>query len=145
MLMKSNRFWIETLALGTAIACGCALLIAILAAAGAAITQSASAEVQQSANSSNLSAPDAGRSQTFEGMVTCSRCGAKHSAAIGKTAGDCTRVCVHGGAAFALIEGERTYTLEGDLAAIKQVAGERARVVGEIRGNTIQVASIVAI
>jgi hypothetical protein len=141
--MKSNRFWIETLALGTAIACGCALLIAILAAAGAAVTQPASAEVQQSTDP-HVSTPVSRGSQAFEGMVTCSRCGAKHSAAIGKSAGDCSRECVHAGAAFALIDGEQTYTLDGDLAAIKKVAGQRARVLGEIHGNTIQVASITA-
>ncbi len=32
----------------------------------------------------------------------------------GKTAGDCARMCVHGGAAFALVDGDKTYLLDGD-------------------------------
>jgi hypothetical protein len=134
--MGTNRVWIETVALGTAIACALALLIATLAAATIAVTGSP--------ESAQTPEPAFIPSRTFEGMVTCSRCGAKHSAALGKTASDCTRQCVHGGAAFDLVDGDRTYTLEGDLTVFKKVAGQRARVVGSIRGNTIKVASIVA-
>ena len=134
--MKKNGFWIETVALGTAIACALALLIATLAAATVAVT--GSAESLQGADSTSV------QPHTFEGMVTCSRCGAKHSTTLGKTAADCTRECVHMGATFTLIDGEQTYALEGDLSAFKKVAGERARVVGEISGNTIRVSSIAA-
>lgn len=140
--MRANRIWIETLALGTAIACACALLIATLAAATAALTQPANAEVSQTTDDSPKAETVAEQPRAFEGMVTCSRCGAKHSAAMGKTASDCTRQCVHGGSAFALVDGERTYTLDGDLNALKKVAGQRTRLMGAIRGNTIQVASI---
>jgi hypothetical protein len=134
--MKANRFWIETMALGTAIACALALLIATLAGATAAVT--GNGEPRQTA----ASTPPVAR--TFEGMVACSRCGAKHSAAMGKTAADCTRQCVHIGANFALIDGDRTYTLEGDLSALKRVAGQRAHVVGTLHGNTILVSSVAA-
>jgi len=75
-------------------------------------------------------------------MVTCSRCGAKHSANLGKTAGDCTRQCVHGGATFALVDGDKTYALDGDVSVLKSVAGQRARVVGVVRGHTIKVSSV---
>jgi hypothetical protein len=146
--MKANRFWIETVALGTTIACACALLIATLTAGTAALIRSADAEVTQTAGAPQT----AGAAQTaqvtpeplriFEGMVTCSRCGAKHSAALGKAASDCTRQCVHAGASFALVEDERTYVLGGDLAALKKVAGQRATLRGTLRGNTIQVASV---
>jgi hypothetical protein len=75
-------------------------------------------------------------------MITDAHCGAKHSAAIGKAAADCVRVCVHGGEQFALIDGEAIYLLDGDLVALKKVAGERVRIVGTLSGNKISVASV---
>src|SRR5579863_10614169 len=90
--MKSNRFWLEIVALGTSIAFVLALLIATLGAAAASLAGPPESSAAQQ--------------QTHDGMVTCSRCGAKHSAELGKTAADCTRLCVHGGAAFLLVDGE---------------------------------------
>ncbi len=146
--MKANRFWIEIVALGTAIACALALLIATLGAAAVAVaehsksghTQSRPGEAKPAAESSSASALQ----QTHEGMVTCSRCGAKHSADLDKTAGDCTLQCVRGGATFALVDGDKTYVLDGDLALLERVAGQRARIVGTVRGNTITVSSTAA-
>jgi hypothetical protein len=140
--MKANRVWIETVTLGTTIACACALLIATFAAGTAALTRSADAEIAQTAGTTQTNEATSEPLRIFEGMVTCSRCGAKHSAALGKAASDCTRQCVHAGASFALVEDERTYVLSGDLAALKKVAGQRATLRGTLRGNTIQVASV---
>lgn len=121
--MKIHRCWIEIVLVGTVVACILALLIAALGAAAAATEKST------------------GR-QTYEGVITCSRCGARHSAEIGKTAADCTRVCVHGGATFALVDGDSTYLLEGDLSALKRVAGQRTSVIGTVSGKTIRVSSV---
>jgi hypothetical protein len=129
--VKANRVCIEIVALGSAIACALGLLIATL---GGEPGQAEAAQARESPSD---------RQQTHEGMVTCSRCGAKHSPDLGKTADDCTRQCVRGGAAFALVDGDKTYTLHGDLQLLKRVAGQRARVVGVVRGNTIKVASVV--
>src|ERR1700674_535166 len=85
------------------------------------------------------------QSQTYEGVVTDTHCGAKHSAAIGKTAADCTRACVHGGEEFALVDGDTIYKLDGDQMLMKRVAGQRARVVGTLDGNKLKVISISAI
>jgi hypothetical protein len=57
---------------------------------------------------------------------------------------NCTRVCVHSGEHFALVDGDKTYSLEGQEAALKRLAGERIRIVGALNGNTISVASIAA-
>ena len=81
--------------------------------------------------------------QTYDGIITDTRCGAKHSATVGMSAADCTRSCVHSGEGFALVDGETTYRLKGDQAALKRVAGERVKVVGRLDGNTISVASVV--
>ena len=143
--MKIKLFWIEIVALGSAIACALALLIATLGAAAVAI--GGSPQTGQPGSRQAQSGPTqsaSSRRQIYEGMVTCSRCGAKHSAELGKTAGDCTRQCVHGGATFALVDGDKTYVLDGELQSLKRVAGQRARIVGVLRGNTIKVSSVVA-
>jgi hypothetical protein len=134
---RTDRIWIEILALGTAIACAIALLIAALSTASG-VALGALAPPQASATSTTSGA------RTYEGMVTCSRCGARHSADFGKTAADCARICVRGGAAFALIDGDRTYVLDGDLAELKRFAGRRARIIGIANGKTIKVSSIAA-
>jgi hypothetical protein len=132
--MKLQRIWIEIVLLAAAIACGLALLFAGVGAAASA----AVGEVGQ-----NESTPTS-EQRTYEGMVTCSRCGAKHAAALGQTATTCVRVCVRDGAHFALVEPDATYVLEGDSIALKLVAGRRARIVGNLTGQTIKVASVAA-
>ena len=64
--------------------------------------------------------------KSYDGVITDTRCGAKHSAAIGKTAADCTLVCIHGGEQFALVDGETVYSLEGETVQLKRVAGRSA-------------------
>jgi len=133
--MKKHRIWVEILVFGTLIACALAVLFATLGAvAGAAVT------VVQPQMQQTEEQPTA-RERTFEGMVTCSRCGARHSAAIGKTADVCVRTCVHDGGSFVLVDADSTYTLEGDMMALKKLAGQRARIVGTLSGKTIKISS----
>jgi hypothetical protein len=144
--MKPNRFGIEIIALGTSIAFAVALLIATLGAATAGLSGPPMLGQGGEAVPAAQTAPaaSAGPSQVFEGMVTCSRCGAKHSAKMGTNASDCARRCVHSGASFALVDGDNTYVLDGDMSALKKFAGERARVTGVRQGNTIRVSSVAA-
>jgi uncharacterized low-complexity protein len=81
--------------------------------------------------------------ETHEGMVTDTKCGAKHSANIAKNASDCVRICVHGGANFALLDGDAAYVLNGDLDQVKKLAGQRAKITGALNGNTIEVANAI--
>jgi hypothetical protein len=128
--MKTKHVWVEIVLLGTAVALALALLFASLgAAAWVAVGHAAQAS------------PPVG-SQSFEGMITCSRCGARHQPALDRSASTCVRVCVHEGANFALIHDEIIYLLEGDPDSLKRVAGQRARIVGTRTGNTIRVALI---
>jgi hypothetical protein len=131
MPKPASRFWVDILITSTA--CGLALLIATLGAAAGTVAQdpSPSADV-----------PSA--QQTYEGMITDTKCSAKHKASIAKSAADCVRVCVHGGEKFAIVVGEQTYVLDGDLALLKKSAGQRASVVGTLNGNTITVSSVVS-
>ncbi len=128
-----TTFWVGTIALVSAIACVLALGIAALGAiAGTAVA------------APTLNQPDteAGTQKSYDGMITDTRCGAKHSAAIGKTAADCTLACVHGGEQFALVDGETVYTLEGETVQLKRVAGQRVRIIGALKGNKLSVISI---
>jgi hypothetical protein len=150
--MQRNRLWIEIIALGSAIALGVALLIASLGAVAGAFSTPESAqaaeprpaEPQSAEAQSQAAQPPVETARVYEGMVTCSRCGAKHSPRLDQSAANCVRRCVRTGAGFALIDGDTTYELEGDLTVLKTVAGERARVTGFAHGGKIRVSSVSA-
>lgn len=132
-MMRTHRIWIEIVIFGSGIACALALLFAMIGAtAGAAVGQ------MMAADSVTRS------SRAYEGMVTCNHCGARHSAKLGQSASTCVRVCVHGGAQFALVNAESVYLLDGSMDELKRTAGQRAKIVGNLEGNTISVLSVVA-
>lgn len=136
--MRRKRLWIEIIALATAIACAIAVLLATLGAATAGL---AATPAQNPAASPAKHALKPVGLRTYEGMITCTRCGARHAAALGDNAGDCARQCVHNGAKFALIDGDTTYQLDGDATLLKKFAGERARITGVAQGNVIKVST----
>jgi hypothetical protein len=146
--MQRNRFWIEIIALGTMIACALALLIATLGAGAAAMggqdvsVAPPQTSPVQAAPQANASQANNGPAQTYQGMITCSHCGAKHPAKLGGAAASCTLACVHSGAAFALIDGEKVYQLNGDLNLLKRFAGQRAEITGFAHGSTIEVSTV---
>ncbi|PYX34505.1 MAG: hypothetical protein DMG80_02010 [Acidobacteria bacterium] len=84
--------------------------------------------------------------QTMTGKVSDSMCGAKHQMA-GNDA-SCTRTCVKGGSKYALVVGDKVYTLEtADKTALDKLdefAGASAKVTGEVKGDTITVKSVAA-
>src|SRR5271165_1832270 len=88
----------------------------------------------------------AGKSQTLTGEVSDAMCGAKHEMP-GKAA-DCTRGCIKHGSKYALVVGDKVYTLEtSDQAALDKLndlAGAKAKVTGEVDGTTITVKSVAA-
>ena len=131
--MRYHRFWIEIVLLASAAALALALLIATLGAAAAA--------TDRERDSSQLNPSG---TTSFEGMITCSRCGARHSATLDRSASTCVRVCVHAGAGFALVNADATYLLDGDMSVLKKLAGQRARVTGTRDGQMIKVISAVS-
>ncbi len=88
----------------------------------------------------------AAKPESFTGEVGDVMCGAKHEMA-GSNA-DCTRECVKQGSKYALISGDKVYTLETkDKAALDQLdslAGKQATVTGNANGTTIQVTAVKA-
>ena len=88
----------------------------------------------------------AGKLQTLTGEVSDAMCGAKHEMP-GKAA-DCTRGCIQHGSKYALVVGDKVYILEtSDKAALDKLndlAGAKAKVTGEVAGDTITVKSVAA-
>jgi hypothetical protein len=70
-------------------------------------------------------------------------CGKKHMMP-GKTAAECTRECVKSGSDFALVVGDKLYTLKGDKTSIDKFAGANVIVKGKTNGSTVTVESIKA-
>ncbi len=83
--------------------------------------------------------------QTFTGTVSDAMCGAKHM--MPGNPAECTRACIKNGSAYALVVGDKVYTLDADASqkdALDKLAGESATVSGSLDGNTIKVASVSA-
>jgi hypothetical protein len=95
---------------------------------------------------SALPALAAGKSQTLTGQVSDAMCGAKHQMA--GNAAACTRSCVKQGSKYALVVGDKVYTLQtSDKAALDQLndlAGAKVKVTGEVSGDSITVQSVTA-
>jgi len=89
----------------------------------------------------------AGSPQAFTGEVSDAMCGAKHSE--GNLApADCVRACVQKGANYALVVGDKVYTLDTKdqavSAELNKLAWQQAKVTGTANGDTISVKSVTA-
>ncbi len=80
--------------------------------------------------------------QTFTGVVTDDMCGKKHTMMPGKPDSECIRACAKAGSKYALLVGDKVYALKGDVKQIDHFAGKKAKVTGDVSGNTITLASI---
>jgi len=84
--------------------------------------------------------------QTFTGKISDTMCGAKHHEGIPPA--DCVRACVSHGAKYALVVGDKVYTLDtsdqATLGQLNKLAWEEAKVTGTANGDTISVKSITA-
>ncbi len=79
--------------------------------------------------------------QEFSGVITDSRCGARHLRNSGRSSAECVRACVRRGAKYILVDGDVTYILGGDSQLWEDMAGERVRVTGSLDGDVVTVAS----
>jgi hypothetical protein len=84
--------------------------------------------------------------QTFTGKVSDAMCGAKHTEGLAPAA--CVRACVKKGAKYALVVGDKVYTLDtsdqATLDTLNKLAWEQAKVTGTADGATISVKSVTA-
>ncbi len=81
--------------------------------------------------------------KTLTGTVSDAMCGKKHMMK-NETAAQCTRECVKEGSDYALVVGDKVYTLKGDKAAIDKFAGANVVVKGNATGTVVTVDSIKA-
>ena len=84
------------------------------------------------------------QTMTLKGVVTDQMCGAHHMMA-GASAAKCTRECVGMGSPYALVVGDKVYTLQASAAVKKELyalAGAPAVVKGTVSGMNVQVASV---
>ena len=89
------------------------------------------------------SAKKASGNQTLTGVVSDSMCGAHHMM---ENAADCARACISKGSKYALVVGDKVYTLDTDdkaaLDELNKHAGDKAKVTGTVNGDNIQVSSV---
>ena|ERR1700730_1473363 len=85
--------------------------------------------------------------QTFTGKVSDAMCGAKHTEGSLAPAA-CVRACVQKGAKYALVVGDKVYTLstsdQATLDELNKLGWEQAKVTGTASGDTISVKSLTA-
>ena len=83
------------------------------------------------------------QNQTLEGTLSNTHCGLKHATASADAAG-CVNGCINANnAKYALVVGDKLYTLEGGKAAdYQKLAGLSATVTGHVDGMTIHVTAV---
>lgn len=83
--------------------------------------------------------------QKLTGEVGDAMCGKTHMEG---TAAECTRTCVSHGSKYALVVGDKVYTLNTSdkavLAVLDQQAGKNATVTGTVTGDAVEVSAAVA-
>lgn len=88
----------------------------------------------------------AAKGKTFTGTVSDAMCGAAH--AMAGSPAECTRACVSKGSNYALVVGEKVYTLEttdkATLETLNKEAGNKVTVTGTDKGDAITVNSVAA-
>ena len=84
------------------------------------------------------------KAQTFTGIVSDAMCGAKHMMPGDDAA--CLRACVKKGSKYALVVGDKVYTLDAKdkatLDKLDKLAAAKATVTGQANGDTIDVSSV---
>ncbi|HLW88181.1 MAG TPA: hypothetical protein VKR57_06780 [Terriglobales bacterium] len=88
----------------------------------------------------------AAKVQTFTGTVSDAMCGATHM--MEGDPASCLRTCVNKGSKYALVVGDKVYTLDASnqatLDALAKLAAQKATVKGTVDGDTISVSSVAA-
>lgn len=86
--------------------------------------------------------------KTWNGTISDSKCGAKHAGGEhdGKkmTDADCTKTCIDGGAKYVFVSGGKVYQIANqDYAGLKDHAGHKVALSGEMKDDAITVSKIV--
>ena len=92
-------------------------------------------------------APALAADKTWNGTIGDSKCSAKHSKAEHGSQMDsdheCVNKCVTGGSKYVFVSGSKTYQIANqDFAALKDHAGHKVALSGEMKGDSITVSKI---
>ena len=79
--------------------------------------------------------------RTFVGSISDSMCGAKHMMP-GQSDKDCTLACVKAGSKYVLADASGKVYQLSDQKKPEQFAGDKVKVTGTLKGDTINVTSI---
>ena len=85
--------------------------------------------------------------KTWNGVLSDAKCNGKHSkdehAATAKGDHDCATKCMAGGEKAVFVSGGKTYTIANqDFAGIKDHAGHKIALTGEMKGDSITISKI---
>jgi len=61
-----------------------------------------------------------------------------------KSPAECTKMCAKQGMKYALVAGDKVYTLEGHESELEKLAGARATVKGDLAGDVLTVSTVQA-
>jgi hypothetical protein len=88
--------------------------------------------------------PGAGAEEKLTGLVSDAICKGMHFRKA-QTPLSCTLKCVHDGADYSLVVGDKVYVLDGHQAELDKFAGSRATVRGRVNGDKVVVDSVTAV
>ena len=92
-------------------------------------------------------APALAADKTMTGTIGDAKCGITHSKAEHGSQSDsdheCVNKCVAGGSKYVFVAGGKTYQIENqDFAALKDHAGHKVALTGEVKGDSVTVSKI---
>lgn len=92
-------------------------------------------------------APALAAEKTMNGSISDSMCNGKHAAkdehGVKVSDADCTKACVDKGGKYVFVSGGKTYQIANqDYAGLKDHAGHRVALTGEVKGKEITVSKI---
>ena len=93
------------------------------------------------AGPSAVAQSESSKTQTLTGTVSDTHCGAKH-AMTNVSAAECTRMCVKTGSKYALVVGDKVYTLTGHERDLDKYAGQTVTLQGAVTGENVKVTSV---
>jgi uncharacterized low-complexity protein len=140
-VQQQNRSWFALITFCATTALVAALGLALLFAS-ATVAYAVAHSLQAPSTPTPAADQSAPATQKISGMITDSKCAAKHAKGSRKSPAECTRACVRGGAKYTLVDGDKIYTLDGKEEQLEGVAGERAIIEGTLDGSTIKVVSV---
>jgi hypothetical protein len=138
--MVSRWNWLRLLNYCLSRVLATSLLIAVVLVGGALAF--AHGQSVKNPRRNNLKTEDGMKYQPISGVITDSECGARHNKDANMSAMECARFCARNGSKYILVDGEKRYSLSGNVEEISKLAGQRVTISGSRNGDTVVVDSL---